>query len=323
MNPGALNDGTRGMMAAAAKYRDDISGAILTGGTSTAYTVSSYQGYDTLAHLDGAMIAFTPHATNGATVTLNVDGLGVKPLRGNPGVELPSNSLILGTPYVCTYNNTDGAFYLHGGMSNPYGIPIGGLMPYTGYSPPNSCFALPYGQALSRTVFAPLWTFAQQEIALGNLLYTNGNGSTTFTILDMRGRVGVASDSMGGIFANRVTTATFPTGGNVLGGVGGSEGVSLPQSALPNAALSASASGSASVISNETNVGLGTVAASSTGGGAANFAAFLPGAFSAQVTSTGSASVTGSTSSINGGVAQTVTNKVQPGIILNVLLRVM
>ena len=31
--------------------------------------------------LDGQMIAFTPHTTNAATVTLNVDGLGAKPLR--------------------------------------------------------------------------------------------------------------------------------------------------------------------------------------------------------------------------------------------------
>src|SRR5205085_1052117 len=82
--PSSVNDSARAVMAAAAKYRDDIAGAITTGGTSTAYTVSSYQTFDTLAHLDGAMIAFTPHATNGATATLNVDGLGAKPLRFSP-----------------------------------------------------------------------------------------------------------------------------------------------------------------------------------------------------------------------------------------------
>src|SRR3954453_23077391 len=79
-SPSSVNESARAMMAATAKYRDDIAGAIVTGGTSTAFTVSSYQVFDTLAHMNGAMIAFTPHITNGATVTLNVDSLGAKPL---------------------------------------------------------------------------------------------------------------------------------------------------------------------------------------------------------------------------------------------------
>jgi hypothetical protein len=109
------------MMAAAAKYRDDVSGAIVTTGSFTASAVASYQAFDTLAHMDGAMIAFTPHVTNTAgPVTLafigfscalyrdaataavrrpNVDGLGAKPLRLSPsGVELPAGALVQGTP---------------------------------------------------------------------------------------------------------------------------------------------------------------------------------------------------------------------------------
>ena len=51
MAPSAVNDSARAMMAAAAKFRDDISGSLGTSGTSTAYTVSSNQIFDTLAHL--------------------------------------------------------------------------------------------------------------------------------------------------------------------------------------------------------------------------------------------------------------------------------
>ncbi len=166
--PSSLNDSARAAMAGIAKYRDDIAGAIVTAGTSTAYTVTSYSGFDTLAHMNGQMIAFTPHATNGATVTLNVDGLGAKPLRSSPSVELPSGSLLLGTPYVATYNNSDAVWYLQGGLSNPYNVPVGGMIDWTGSTAPNSAFAMPYGQSLSRTTYASLWTFAQTEIAAGS-----------------------------------------------------------------------------------------------------------------------------------------------------------
>jgi hypothetical protein len=110
--PSSVNDSARAMMASLAGYRDDIAGAITTGGTSTAYTVTSYQVFDTLAHMSGHVIAFTPHATNGATVTLNVDGLGAKPLRTAPSVELLAGTLVQGTPYTALYNNSDAAWYL-------------------------------------------------------------------------------------------------------------------------------------------------------------------------------------------------------------------
>src|SRR5690349_19328136 len=147
--PSSVNDSARAMMAAMAKYRDDIAGAIVTAGTSTAYTVSSYEVFDTLTHLNGQVVAFTPHVTNGATVTLNVDSLGAKPLRTSPNVELQSGVLIQGTPYVAVYNNADSAFYLRGVGAAP-GIPLGSSIDYWGTTAPSTFFALANGQAISR-----------------------------------------------------------------------------------------------------------------------------------------------------------------------------
>lgn len=199
-SPSSVNDSARGMMAATAKYRDDIAGAIVTGGTSTAYTVSSYQVFDTLAHLAGQMIAFTPHATNGATVTLNVDGLGAKPLRSAPSTELLAGTIILGTPYVAVYNNTDAVWYLQGFYGNPYSIPLGGMLPYAGTSAPNSSFAFPYGQAVSRVTYAPLFSQVSTNFGVGD-------GSATFNLPDLRGRVVSAPDNMGGTNAGRTPYA--------------------------------------------------------------------------------------------------------------------
>jgi hypothetical protein len=158
--PSSMNDSARAMMAATAKYRDDIAGAIVTGGISTAYTVSSFQVFDTLAHLNGQLIGFVPNATNtnavGVDITLNVDSLGAKPVRMQPGIPMPSGTLILGTPYLAVYNNSDGAFYLQN-MANPYVIPISAGFDYWGPTTPNSSFAFPAGQAISRTVYSSLF----------------------------------------------------------------------------------------------------------------------------------------------------------------------
>ena len=155
------------------------------------------------------------------------------------------------------------------------------------------------GAAVSRTTYAALF------IAIGTT-YGSGDGSTTFNVPDARGRVDAGIDSG----TNRIP-------GYVLGTAGGSASQTVFQNRLPNVVLSVSASGSAAVVSNETNVGIGLGGgggAFSTGGGVTNFSAFLPGAIYAQITSTGSANVTGASSSLNGGVAQQPLPTVQPTI---------
>lgn len=212
--PSSINDSARAMMAATAKYRDDIAGAIVTGGSSTAYTVASYSVFDTLAHLNGQMIAFSPHATNGAgPVLLNVDGLGQKPLRSAPNVELLAGTIIAGTPYVAVYNNSDGAFYLQGVYgASQFLIPVGAGLDWWAPSVPNSSFALAQGQAISRATYATLFS-------LFGTTYGVGDGSTTFNIPDKVGRVSAMLDAG----SARISSAFF--GGNPanLGASGGRE----------------------------------------------------------------------------------------------------
>jgi microcystin-dependent protein len=229
--PSSVNDSARAMMAAAAKYRDDVAGAITTGGSNTSYTVSSYQNFDTLAHMDGAMIAFTPHTTNGATVTLNVDGLGAKPLRQSPGgLELPAGALVQGTPYVATYYNSTAEWILQGFAGNPYGIPLGGMLAFTGTTAPNGSFVLPYAQAISRTTYAAYF-------AMVGTTYGAGDGSTTFNVIDLRGRVPAGKDDMGGSAANRIGSVSTDNGtivGVTLGSTGGSATHALSVSEMPS-----------------------------------------------------------------------------------------
>lgn len=214
--PSSVNDSARAMMASIAKHRDDIAGAIVTGGTATAYTVASYEAFDALTRLNGQIIAFTPHVTNGETVTLNVDSLGAKPLRAAPSTELLAGTLIQGTPYLALYNHSDAAFYLHGFYGNPYNVPLAAGLDYWGSTTPNSTFAFPVGQEISRTIYASLF-------AIMGTTYGPGNGSTTFNLPDKSGRVSAMRESS----ASRLTPSHFGGTSTSLGATGGLESHAL------------------------------------------------------------------------------------------------
>ena len=142
--PSSLNDSARNMMASVAKYRDDVSGSIVTTGTSAAYIVASNQNFDFAPDFHAQVISFSPHVTNAAgPVTMTVDGFANLPLRSAPNTELPAGVLIAGTPYTATYNNTDGALYLHGFYNSPFHVPLAAGMDYWATTTPNSAFAFP------------------------------------------------------------------------------------------------------------------------------------------------------------------------------------
>jgi microcystin-dependent protein len=70
-----------------------------------------------------------------------------------------------------------------------------------------------YGQAISRTTYSELF-------ALTSTTYGVGDGSTTFNVPDLRGRVTLGEDDMGGVSADRITTTL---NGDTLGATGGEE----------------------------------------------------------------------------------------------------
>lgn len=306
--PSSVNDSARAMMASAAGFRDDIAGAITTGGTSTAFTVTSYQVFDSLANMSGHVIAFTPHATNGATVTLNVDSLGAKPLRSAPSVELTAGVLIQGTPYTALYNNSDAVWYLHNFHVNPYVAPIGGMIDFIGSTAPNSAFVFPYGQAISRTTYSVLF-------GLVSTTYGVGDGSTTFNVPDLRGRVVAGKDDMGGSSANRLTDADDGLNGDTLGDTGGGETQTLATANLP--AYTPTGTVAISALAQKTR--------ESTFGGGTDSTSLAQGNLSGNLLSPNGQPFQSGTASFTGtaqGGTSTAFGIVQPTIILNKLLRI-
>jgi microcystin-dependent protein len=229
--------------------------------------------------------------------------LGAKPLRSAPSTEFLGGVLVQGTPYIATYNNTDGAFYVRGIFNSPYSVPLGGMLPYVGSSAPNSSFALPYGQAISRTTYASLF-------ALCGTAFGTGDGSTTFNIPELRGRLPVALDTMGGAASGRLTTAGGGIDGTTVGASGGAQSYTMVRSDMPN--VQPTFTGSAS----------GQSFATSTNNATVFFGTGSTGSFAQSVNLTAVAAPSGTVQSLNGGVTQTAMKMMPPAIVVPYLIRI-
>jgi microcystin-dependent protein len=119
-----------------------------------------------------------------------------------------------------------------GTLSFGSGIPVGAVMPYAGLWSPEtipSGWLLSYGQAISRTTYSALFTVIGTK-------YGAGDGSTTFNLPDLRGRLVAGQDSMGGTSANRLTGLSGGVQGDTIGATGGAETHTLTAGELPTSA---------------------------------------------------------------------------------------
>lgn len=214
------------------------------------------------AYLDGMVLRFFPANTvTGATI-VNLSGLGVKDIKRPDGSALQNGDIQSGALTEITYRTSLGYFILSQNVSvignqtifdtktfnsvpksnadpvagvdlvrysflqtyvaaNSNTITPGTMMDFAGGTAPSG-YAFPYGQAISRATYASL--FAQ----IGTT-YGAGDGSTTFNLPDIRGRVKIGKDNMGGTAANIVTL-----NGTVLGGKAGAEYHTLTVPEMPS-----------------------------------------------------------------------------------------
>jgi microcystin-dependent protein len=168
-------------------------------------------------------------------------------------------------------------------------FPAGVMAPYAGSSAPTG-WLLCYGQAISRTTYADLFTAISTA-------YGVGDGSTTFNLPDLRGRTAVGKDDMGGAAASRMTSGGSGVDGATLGAAGGTQTHTLVTGEMPAHNHSGDGAGNNLVIYNR---GSGGNYAGNAGGSAWDQMDTTP------VTNTG-----------GGGAHQNT----QPSIILNYIIK--
>jgi len=185
-----------------------------------------------------------------------------------------------------TFPNSSGTVALTSDVSAS--LPSGTVVPFAGTSAPTG-YLLAQGQAVSRSTYSDLFS------AIGTT-YGVGDGSSTFNLPDLRGRVVAGKDDMGGSSANRLTDQTGGLNGDTLGDTGGSETHTLTE-----AQLAAHTHGAGSYAAQYP-------AGGSSGGGQGNSSGFNTGTFT----------VVGTSGSTGGDSAH---NNVQPTIILNYIIK--
>jgi hypothetical protein len=117
MAPSQVNDSARAEMASVAKWRDDNSGALLTAGSSTAFTVATNQVEGALTA--GYTVAVQFHATPDVAATLAVDSLTAKPIQLYAGKALAGSEYQAGQVQRFTYSSTGTGQWIANGYLEP------------------------------------------------------------------------------------------------------------------------------------------------------------------------------------------------------------
>jgi len=233
-----------------------------------------YDGVTKLIGKDGVKIQ---SGSTGGTLAVDVN------TDGNVGIKTTAHATH--ALDVTGDLNITGDYKVNG--TNLQTVPTGTVSAFAGSSAPTG-YLLCDGSPVNRTTYAALAGVLEDPLTPGTYIYGNGDGSTTFNLPDLRGRVVAGLDS-----ANNVLNETSSIDGTALGEVGGDDVhlLTSAQSGLP-----------------AHSHGISYYNEDTAGGNQVDRVPF-------------SGSITGSTANNTAQDASSAHNNVQPTIILNYIIK--
>jgi microcystin-dependent protein len=203
MNMSGLNDSARSLMGALKRFWGRSQGRYASAGAINAYTLTPDAGLT--AYVVGERYSFRAHLANSGPATLNISGLGAKPIKKMSAAgktDLVSGDLQPGQPVTVEYDGSEMVLTTPAATASD-GVPAGTIVAFAGATAPPG-WLLCDGSAVSRAMYASLFAAIATT-------YGAGDGSTTFNLPDLRGRTAVGRDDLGGVAANRIQISTTIT----------------------------------------------------------------------------------------------------------------
>lgn len=191
-----------------------------SGGAANAQTIT-LSAFSSAAQLIGVSIRWNPGANNTGSATIQVNAFAAWTMKkpSPSGLVVLTGNELAG-PVEGFYDGTQ--FVLNSNYAGS--IPVGTIAIASG-STADPGYLFCSGAAVSRATYASLFT------KIGSA-YGAGDGSTTFNVPDLRGRMPAGQDNMGGPAAGRITAAGGNFDGTVLGASGGQQSKVVAQTNL-------------------------------------------------------------------------------------------
>jgi len=122
--PSNINDAIREVMAHQAEDHGDSRGGLVSGGADGAYTLTTNETLAAYAQSGGLFVFEANHAmTDTATASLDIDGVGAKPIRKNVSVVPAQNDIKANQIVIVAYEGATDVFQLITPVATSDGLP--------------------------------------------------------------------------------------------------------------------------------------------------------------------------------------------------------